>query len=963
MSRRLPPQPGEWIQRDKAVEFRFEGREYTGFQGDVLSSALWANGINVLGRSFKYHRPRGIYSLAGHDANVVVEDRLRSNLRGDVLPIRGGMDLRAVNTGGGLAGDRYRIMEWLSPFLPVGFYYKAFHTPRRFFRFYEGLMRRAAGLGRIHVGARADMSRKDYAFCDLLVVGAGPSGLSAAIAAAEMGATVLLVDDQPRPGGSLCWQHLDAPESRSDLLEKACALPNLEIRSNTQAAGWYADQWVALVDDRRLTKLRTRATLVASGCIEQPAVFHNNDLPGVMLASAAQRLMKLYSVKPCDRAVVLTANDDGYLAALDLADAGVVVAAVVDLRPAQSCTPVAAEVAAHGIEILKGQAVYEAVVSRSKNGIAAAVVCCLDQNGQPRLSSARRILCDGIAVSVGWAPNASILAQAGTRFRYDSQLQQLAPHDLPRGVFAAGRVNGIFALEERIADGRQAGLAAVAFLGHQIEVPASVPRSRTAHSHAYPIFDHPHKKNFVDLDEDLQLVDLLNAHQEGYDSIELIKRYSTVGMGPSQGKLSNMNAVRVVARLNGQSLDQTGMTTARPFYQPVSIANLAGRRFHPYRLTPMDGWHRQAGAVMVPVGTWFRPEYYATKEKSRADCVLEEAREVRRGVGLIDISTLCKFEVAGPDAARFLEQIYTGRFARQNIGRMRYALACDEMGYVTEEGVVARLAEDRFYVTASTAGGEAFYREMQRWAIVFHMNVVLSNVTAHMAAINVAGPRARGVLAEIAEVDIGATEFPFAHVRDMVVAGVAAIVMRVGFVGELSYEIHVPADKAAGVWDALILAGRNSGIRPFGTEAQRLLRLEKGHLIAGHDTDPLTTPFEAQLDWAVDMNKSFFIGQRSLRIHAGRPLERRLVGIAFAYGYLGELPEECRLIVNRGQIAGRVTSIAGRTTVGGPIGLAFVRPDLAEPGTSLCIRVDAREMSEAQVVRLPFYDPDNTRQT
>jgi sarcosine oxidase subunit alpha len=377
MTTRLPPREGEWIDRSRPVEFRFEGVPYQGFQGDVLTSALWASGVRLLGRSFKYHRPRGVYSLANADVNVLVTDGTRTNLRGDVLPLVPGLDVRAVNTSGGLARDRLRFVEWFSAFLPVGFYYKAFHTPRRLFPFYERQMRKVAGLGRINPASRARATPKGYASCDVLVVGAGPAGLAAASAAAGKGLRVLVVDEQPKPGGSLHWQHANAlgRQRLRELLDQAAARDNLELRCGTVAGGWYADHWVALFDQRCLTKLRARALVVAAGCIEQPAVFANNDLPGVMLASAARRLLHLFAVKPCDRCVVLAGNAEGYAAALELHEAGVQVAAIADLRPQGEAGELGRRVAAAGLTVHAGHTVYEALPGRGKAIVKGALVC------------------------------------------------------------------------------------------------------------------------------------------------------------------------------------------------------------------------------------------------------------------------------------------------------------------------------------------------------------------------------------------------------------------------------------------------------------------------------------------------------------------------------------------------------------------------------------------------------------
>lgn len=966
MNRRLPPRDGEWIDRSQTVDVTFEGQTYHGFAGDVISSALWANNVRLLGRSFKYHRPRGIYSLAGHDANVMLEDGHRTNIRGDLIPLEPNLDLRSVNTAGGLERDRLRITEWFSRFMPVGFYYKAFHSPRRLFPFYENQMRKVAGLGRITRDNRCPPSPKDYAFCDLLVVGAGPAGMAGAIAAAEQGAQVVLVDEQPRPGGSLAWQWAGdstGKETLSGLLEQIEACDKIQLRCGTRAVGCYADHLIGLVDADRLTKLRAKAILVATGCFEQPAVFQNNDLPGVMLGSAAQRLMNLYSVKPFDRVVVMAANSDGYRVAVDLHSAGVVVDTVVDLRHEGELTDIGQAVVDRSIPVHNGHAIFEAVPAAGKKGIRGAILCPLNADGSLRADSRRRVDCDGIAMSVGWSPNGGLIYQAGGRFCHSDQVEQLVPSELPPSVFAAGRANGVFDLDDRIDDGYRAGLSAARYLGaYEGEIPESVHHTSVPPTHPFPVFAHGGKKNFVDLDEDLHLADFENAHQEGYDNIELLKRFTTVGMGPSQGKLSNINAVRILARLNGASINETGTTTSRPFQQPVPISHLAGRRFHPLRRTPLHSWHTRAGAEPIHAGAWLRPEHYRREGRSRDDCILNEAKNVRNNVGMIDVSTLGKLQINGPDAVPLLQFLYTGRFEKQPIGRLRYGVACDETGVMIEDGVVARLSDDRFYVTATSSGAAAFYREMQRWALIQQMDVTLVNVTGHIAAMNIAGPRCRDVLQELTELDLSSEAFPYLTVRDGSVAGVSATLLRVGFVGELGFEIHVPASSARHVWTALMQSGERFGIEPFGVEAQRLLRLEKGHLIVSQDTDALTNPFEADVAWAIGKNKPFFVGSRSLDIIRKKPLTRRLVGLVFRKEHHDPLPKECHLIIEEGEIVGRITSIAPRSTLGHPIAMAFLRPDLTEVGSRVTIRVGDGRLVEAHVAEMPFYDPENLRQ-
>lgn len=941
---RLPPQSGEWIVRSKPLSFRFEGRNYTGFEGDTVASALWANGVSVLGHSFKYHRPRGILSAANHDVNALMQAGGTPNVRADTTPLEAGMSLTAVNTFGSLERDAGRFLGWFARFLPVGFYYKAFHS-KRLFPLWERMFRAMTGLGRVDFATPRLRTPKRYGFCDVLVVGAGPSGLSAALAAAEQGADVALVDENARLGGST--------HGTSALIEQVLAHPRIRIFTDTFAAGYYADHWVPLVEPSRITKMRARAVVVAAGAYEQPAVFRNNDLPGIMLASAAQRLIRRYAIRPAQRVVVLAANADAYRALQDFIDAGIEVAAVVDLRdtvPAEQ----AAVLTACGIPLHAGHCFAEAVPAADGKRVAGVRIAAVDSR-----EASAKIACDGVFMSVGWAPAAPLLYQAGTKMRYDDGVHQFVPDTLPDGVFACGRVNGVHEPESRVLDGERAGSAAAAHCGCGTAKPVAVPAETQSPTHPWPIVSHPKGKNFIDFDEDLQLADLENAIQEGFDNIELMKRYSTVGMGPSQGKHSNMNALRVLARATGSTPGEVGTTTARPFFHPVLMSHLAGRGFTPERRTPMHPLHAAAGAVWMPAGVWQRPEYYAVEGHSRAACIEGEVLAVRQGVGLIDVGTLGKLEIRGPQAAEFLERVYISKYAGLKVGMTRYAVMCDESGVVIDDGVVARLADDHFYFTTTTSGAALIYRELSRWNTLWKLDCGIVNLTGAMAAMNLAGPQAKTVLASLTDVDLS---FPYLAVREGSVCGVPARLLRVGFVGEWGVEIHVPAEHGAAVWDALMAAGKSHGIRPFGVEAQRLLRLEKGHLIIGQDTDGLTTPGEAALDWAVKMDKPFFVGQRSLKAIAGKPRRQQLVGFMLPAGHAGEAPKECHLVIDNGEIAGRVTSIAWSPTLSRHIGLAYVQSGMAAVGNTFTIRLSDGSLLTAEVVRTPFYDPDNLRQ-
>lgn len=965
--KRLPPVPGEWIDRTRTLRFTFDGRAFEGFAGDTVTSALLAAGQTLLGRSFKYHRPRSVFAYANTDVNALVQIGQRLNVRADVEPLVDGLATEPVNVEfGGLARDRLAWLDRFAKAFPAGFYYKAFHS-KRWFPTWERLIRHTTGLGRLDLATPRLSTPKRYDHADVLVVGGGWSGLQAALAAADAGASVLLVDEHARLGGSAFDARSGGPglQALDTLLAQVRAHPRIRTLAAAYAAGFYADHWVPLVTREHVVKVRCRALVVAQGAWEQPAVFRHNDRPGVMTAGAALRLAHRHAVACGERAVVLTANAEGYAAALDLQALGVGIVAVVDLRPAPGprSAPLAQVVRDAGLRVVPGHAIHEAVAGPDHR--VSAVVLAPFPGG----ASGERLACDAVLTSTGFAPAASLLYQAGARLRYDDAVEQFVPATLPDGVFACGRVAGAYDVDAKTAQALDAGRRAAAHaLGRSAPGAVPVPPPAEPPSHPWPIVEHPKGKNFVDFDEDLQLKDLRIAVQEGFDNVELLKRFTTNGMGPSQGKHSNMTALRVLARSLGKPIDEVGTTTARPLYHPVAMAHLGGRRFHPHRHTPVDAELDALGAVWMSAGTWRRPAYFARPGLSREACIAAEVAAVREHCGLTDVGTLGKIEVRGPQAGELLERLYTGRFATMKPGTTRYALALDEAGVVIDDGVVGCLAPDHFYVSTTTSAAPAVYREMQRWNAVWRPDATLVNLTGHMAALSLAGPQAPAVLQRV--LDLPLAELPYLALRrarfhpGLGLDGIEARVLRVGFVGEWGVELHVPARAGATLWRALMAAGADHGLAPFGVEAQRVLRLEKGHLIVGQDTDGLTTPLEAGLAWALKMDKPFFVGQRSLRIGQARPRKQVLVG--FTLPADAPMPDECHLVIDGGAIAGRVTSVARSAALGCTVGLAYVTTALAAPGTPITIRLTGPSPASAPTVTatvapLPFYDAEGRR--
>ncbi len=956
---------GSLIDRSESVSFRFEGEPVSGYRGDTIASALLASGVTTLSRSFKYHRPRGVLSMCGQDSNSMVRVGQKPNVLADRVAIEAGLDVRAQNYWGSLEKDRLAQLRHLGRFMPVGFYYKAFYKPRWAWPLWAKLIRRVAGLGTVDLTTPHGYYDKEYLFTDVTVIGAGPAGMAAALEAAQAGAEVLLVDENAEIGGALSYARFDGAgesgkKTRADLAAEIAGAKNIRVMTETNCTGWYSDNWLPLIKDNRLYKLRAGSLVVASGCYEQPLIFHNNDLPGIMLGSAAQRLIRLYGVKPGNRAVVATANRDGYGVALDLLDAGIEVACVVDVRADPPEDEISTALMHRHVPVLVGSILREAVPAPGGAGVRAAKIARLEgaEHAARRYDS---FACDMIAMSGSYAPAAALLHQAGGRVSLRDGGGGFSVHDLPERLAAVGSVAGTNALENVLAEGRAAGRQAAADAGHSAGMASETSRTAEQAVACWPIIGHAKGKDFVDFDEDLQTHDIENALTEGYQHIQLLKRFTTNGMGPSQGRHATLPAIRLAARRTGASLDDTGSTTSRPPIGPLTMGHLAGRSFEPVRYTAMHFRHLERGARMMPAGAWMRPEYYGDA-RNRVENIAAEARNVRENVGIIDVSTLGGLEVRGPDAAEFLNRMYTFAYLKQPVGRSRYVLMTDESGVIVDDGVACRIHDDHFYVTATTSGVDGVYRTMLWYNAQWRLKVDITHVSASYAGVNIAGPNSREVVEKLCDdVDLSPEAFPYMGVRRGHVAGIPALFLRVGFVGELGYELHVPASQGEALWDALIEAGADAGIRPFGVEAQRMLRLEKGHIIISQDTDGLTTPHEADMAWAISRKKPYFVGMRSVAIQDAGGLTRKLVGFEIADPETTQ-PKECHLVIRGDTITGRVTSVVRSPNLAKTIGLAYVAPDQAEPGQRIDIKVDGGEMVQAEVVKLPFYDPDGERQ-
>ena len=980
---------GQWVNADEKVRFTFEGKEINGLAGDSVASALIANNQWLQSRSFKYHRPRGPLTLCGHDANTLIQTPTTPNLLADHLRAEDHLAVSAQNYTGSLHFDLSRLLDWFGRFLPVGFYYKAFFKPRGIWAYWEPIVRKAAGLGVSNLKVKAPYNDKTYVFCDIAVVGAGPAGLNAALHAANSGAKVVLIEQEPHLGGSLNYHGFgyssssratpdrnEKPDAnkdseigerfstaavqRNNLVEAVESHPNIRVFRSATCNAWFTDHYLPVLQGTRLLKLRARQTILATGSSEQHVVFRNNDLPGVFMCSALDRLTRLYGVIPSTPVVVLAGNDHAYRTALSSKDGGANVTAIIDLRDRCDDSALSEEAHARGITLFAGCTVYEAASSATGHALSKVIVHRFHSDGEAREKVAT-LECGVLAMSAGFMPAYQLACQAGAVLSYDDETAQFQLSKLPAGMHLAGSVDSIFSFAAVEASGRNAARQAMRNL--DAEVATDEDEKFTCNeqvNHHWPFVKHPKGREFVDFDEDLQIKDIVNATRMGYRDIQLVKRFSTVGMGPSQGRHSALPTARLVAKATDRSVNETGVTTARPPLTPEPLGLLAGRRFHPLRRTPLHDRHLCLDAQMMPAGSWQRPAFYGAQEQ-RAAAIQAEVNAVRTGVGIIDVSTLGGIELRGPDAAEFMNRLYTFGFAKQPIGKTRYAVLTNELGVVADDGVAARIGENHYYVTATTSGVDRVYRDMLKWNAQWRLDLDIANVTSAFSAVNIAGPKSRDVLTALGcDISLEADDFPYLAYREATLVGVPTRMMRVGFVGELGYELHVPSPYIGVLWDRLMEAGQAFGIRAFGVEAQRLLRLEKGHIIVGQDTDGVTQPDEVSLRWAIAKKKPFFVGAKSVEILSKAPLERKLVG--FELGATAPQPKEGHLVIRDGDIVGSVTSCEYSPTLNKIIGLAYVHPADSASGAELLIRTDNAVHVHAHVADTPFYDPGNARQ-
>lgn len=1003
MSTRLSS-AGRVIDRTKPLGFRFNGKRLKGFEGDTLASALLANGQVLVGRSFKYHRPRGIVAAGPEEPNALVGlgqgSRFEPNQRATTTELFEGLYATSQNHWPSLEFDVGALNKLASRFFPAGFYYKTFMFPRFAWKHvFEPVIRQAAGLGKAPRERDADRYEYFYFFCDVLVVGGGIAGLQAALEAARAGAKVLLIEQTADWGGRAVVDgvEIDGKPAADWVVKTRTALEameNVTIRNRMMGAGVY-DHGYALGYERlsdhapkiagprhRLWRIRARRIVTATGAIERPLSFAGNDIPGVMLAGAVRDYAVNYGVSVGDRTVVVTNNDDAYRTAIALKEAGLVVPAIIDARAdANGALPEAARKLGIRVECGKG-------IGKVKGGkaVEGVTLCAMAGEG----ATLEEIACDAVAMSGGWSPVVHLWSHCGGKLNWDAANAMFRPdparpplgHDATGYVIAAGTANGHLDAASALDDGRKAGRLAASDLGMKPGAHNAPKASAPAEAPMAPVWAMPQgasarlrAKTWLDYQNDVKVSDVRLAAQEGYESVEHTKRYTTLGMASDQGKLSNINGLAVLADALGSEIPQVGTTTFRPPYHPISFGAIAGdargELFKPIRRTPIHDWLDQNGAHWEPVADWRRPYCIRKPGESVKDAVTREIQNTRDSVGLLDASTLGKIIVKGPDAAKFLDMLYTNMMSNLAVGRCRYGLMCNENGFLSDDGVVARLSEDTFLCHTTSGGSDRIHAWMEEWLQTewWDWKVYTANVTEQYAQIGIVGPNARKVLDAmgVEGMDISAEGMPFMTFQEGTIGGIKARPYRISFSGELSYEVAVPASEGLAFWMKALEAGKDHGIMPYGTEALHVMRAEKGFIMIGDETDGTVIPQDLGLHWAISKKKEDFLGKRAQqRSFMQDPDRKQLVGLLTENpadvlpdaAHAVEGPKKANGMEN---MIGHVTSTYFSPTLGRSIAMALIKGGSRRMGEVLTFPLAEGKVMRATVVDPVFLDKEGAR--
>ena len=899
---------GGLINRSKKISFKFNGKKYYGYEGDTIASALLANGVHLVGRSFKYHRPRGFFGAGVDEPYAIVQmyrnNEVDPNVRATEQELFEGLEAKSVNCWPSVQFDIGAINNFLNRFFPAGFYYKTFMWPKSFwYNIYEPIIRKAAGFGAASIKHDKERYEHKYEYCDLLITGSGPSGLASAYAAAQNGAKIILAEDKPRFGGSLLTSDVTIGNQSGDewankIISELKSMPNVIVKNRSQVFGYYDHNMLVMserVSDhlpksekytpkQRLWYIRAKEVIISSGSIERPLVFGNNDTPGVMLSSAAKEYMKVYGVLVGKNPIVFTNNDSGYETAIEFKKNGID-PLVLDTRKSPD-----SEIIKEAKELnIKIKNSYVVVAAKGYKKVKSADISKISDD-KTKISEIENIKCDSICVSGFWTPSIHLASQSGNKTKFNEQIDAFIPNQKKQKESTLGSANGIFTLEETLQTSFEKGNElSKQFTNNdkKISAPAVIEKKTSQHDKFWcvPLPKGKKYKRFLDFQNDVAVSDIELAIKEGYRSIEHVKRYTTLGMATDQGKTSNLNGLQLVSEIENKVVPQVGHTTFRPPYTPVSIGAIVGREVgkhsKPTRKSPMHYWHEKNNAVFVDAGVWLRPRYYKQGNENLFEASKREAKNVRENVGVCDVTTLGKIDIKGPDSAEFLNRVYTNAWLKLPVGKARYGVMLREDGIVMDDGTTTRISENHYHMTTTTAQAANVLSHLEYYLQLVwpELNVNVVSSTEQWAGAAIAGPKSRDVLKKLfPDLDVSNEGLPFMGYMEGKLFGVDAKIYRISFSGELAYEVNVESDNGNFMWEKIIEAGKEFNIQPYGTEALSTLRIEMGH-VAGSELDGRTIPYDNSLEGLVSKKKDF-IGKRSLTKKAFTASDRqKIVGV------------------------------------------------------------------------------------
>ncbi len=998
MTKNLRVKTGKAIDETYRISFKFNGTTYYGFKGDTLSSALLANDVHLVGRSFKYHRPRGIMTAGSEEPNAIVQlhdnsSRTEPNVRATEVEIYEGLEASSQNCWPSVKFDIGGINNFLSPLLPAGFYYKTFMWPASFWEKYEYFIRRSAGLGKSPKEKDPDVYEHKYIHCDVLVIGSGISGIMSAKTAAKNGFKTLLVEEKPNLGGSTIYQNSDFfkinNQNSSSWLEKELneikKLGNLEIKTRTSVAAFHGYNFLLARENftdhlpieqrsnktrQKLLKIRAKKVITATGSIERPMIFDNNDRPGILLSSAIKKYADFFGVASGEENILFTNNDSAYETAISLIQKGIKIKAIIDNREYVD-SKLHYEVEKNNIKIFKGYTITDTFGYKRINKIS---IKQLSKDGQKVVGSKINLSCDCLGVSGGWTPAVHLFTQSGGKLKFREEDQVFIPNIYPSDQLSVGSCNGDFTLEEIL---KNTSKSLKEFLNienteyENLEILSSFNKSKR-NIWLLPsdkVFGKT--KSFVDYQNDATAKDIKLALREGFRSIEHVKRYTTTGMGTDQGKLGNMHALGIISETAGAKMGELGTTTFRPPYTPLTFGTIVGRNvgefFDIFRKTPIHNWHVKNKAEFENVGQWKRAWYYPKKNENMHQAVQRESKAARESAGILDASTLGKIDIQGTDASEFLNRVYTNAWSKLAIGKCRYGLMLNEDGMVYDDGVTTRLDENHYIMTTTTGGAANVMAKLEdylqtEWP---ELDVYLTSVTDHFATVSICGPSSKKIVSEvIPDLNFSDESFPHMSFKNAKIGKINCRVMRISFTGEHSYEINVQANYGKSVWEKCMEVGKDYNITPYGTETMHLLRAEKGFIIVGQDTDATMTPIDLQMDWIVSKKKYDFIGKRSLyRSDTIKEDRKQLVGLITDNP--NEILEEGAQIVadiNKSPIEmlGHVTSSYYSPNLKKSIALGVVRGGKNMMGQKLIVPMEKKNIN-VTVADPVFLDKENKR--